>query len=104
MNANWRNRPTTIDYIPQNINYIVSIDESGSPDLKQVLDAKQTGQDVADNEKHFTVTACSTDMKDFTTARDMVMTLKHKYWANALSKVQLPYRLRRLSTYMARMI
>lgn len=84
MNTNWRNRPTTIDYISPNIDYVISIDESGSPDLKQPLKYKHTGQCIQDSDKHFTVTACSISMENFTIARDMVMALKHKYWVNAL--------------------
>ena len=84
MNSNWRNRPTTIDYIPKTIDYLVGIDESGSPNLKQVLRAKRTGKEPVDSEKHFTVTACSIKLDDFETARDMVMEVKQKYWSNAL--------------------
>ena len=84
MNSNWRNRPTTIDYISKSVNYIVSIDESGNANLKQVQNAKRNGTEATDSEKHFTVTACSIAMTDFETARDMVMELKRKYWKDAL--------------------
>lgn len=84
MNSNWRNRPTTIDYIPKSVDYIVSIDESGNANLKQVQKAKRNGTEIADSEKHFTVTACSIAMPDFQMARDMVMELKFKYWKDAL--------------------
>lgn len=84
MNSNWRNRPTTIDYIPKTIDYLIGMDESGSSNLKQVQKAKRTGKEPVESEKHFTVTACSIKMSDFETARDMVMEVKHKYWENAL--------------------
>lgn len=84
MNSNWRNRPTTIDYISKSMNYIISIDESGSASLKQVQKAKRKGTEADNSEKHFTVTACSIAMTDFATARDMVMELKRKYWKDAL--------------------
>lgn len=58
MNSNWRNRPTTIDYISKKVDYIVSIDESGSASLKQVQKAKRKGTEADNSEKHFTVTAC----------------------------------------------
>ena len=83
-NSNWRNRPTTIDFLPKEIDYIISIDESGSANLRQVQRAKRNGTEPADSEKHFTVTACSIATSDFETARDMVMTLKYKYWKDAL--------------------
>ncbi len=84
MNKNWRNRPTTIDYVPEGIDYIISIDESGSSNLKQVLKAKRNGKEPADSEKHFTVTACKISMEKFNQARDMMMEIKHRYWENAL--------------------
>ena len=84
MNSNWRNRPTTIDYISKSVDYIISIDESGSANLKQVQMAKHNGTEASDSEKHFTVTACTIAMSDFQTARDKVMELKRKYWKDAL--------------------
>lgn len=85
MNSNWRNRPTTIDYIDgSKINVVISIDESGSANLKQVIKAKRAGVPPVESEKHFTVTACTISMKDFVNARDMVMALKTKYWTDGL--------------------
>ena len=85
MNSNWRNRPTTIDFIDRNrIDAIINIDESGSANLKQVVKAKHAGTPPADSEKHFTVTACVISMADFAEARDMVMALKNKYWTDGL--------------------
>ncbi len=46
MNSNWRNRPTTIDYISKSIDYIISIDESGSANLRQVQKAKRSGKEA----------------------------------------------------------
>lgn len=69
MNSNWRNRPTTIDFIDRNrIDAIINIDESGSANLKQVVKAKHAGTPPADSEKHFTVTACVISMADFAEA------------------------------------
>lgn len=85
MNSNWRNRPTTIDFIDGNkIDFIIGIDESGSANLKQVIKSKRAGIAPAESEKHFTVTACAISMNNFTKARDMVMELKNKYWINGL--------------------
>lgn len=86
MNSNWRNRPTTIDYIPKDIDWVIGIDESGSPSLKQVQKAKIACTDAVESERHFTVTAAAIKMSDFITARDMVMELKNKYWHDALFK------------------
>lgn len=84
MNSNWRNRPTTIDYIPRSIDYIISIDESGNANLSQVIKAKASGQEVAQSEKHFEITACVIPTSEFENTKEMVMNLKHKYWNNAI--------------------
>ena len=84
MNSNWRNRPTTIDYISKDIDWIIGIDESGSPSLKQVQKAHRNGTEAVESERHFTVTAAAIKMENFGTARDMVMALKNKYWKDAL--------------------
>lgn len=83
-NSNWRNRPTIIDFVPNDIDYIISIDENGTSNLKRVLDSKRKGKDIPDSEQHFTVTACLIRAKDFLPASEMVMNLKRRYWHNAL--------------------
>lgn len=84
MNSNWRNRPTHIDKVSRNIDYIISIDESGNSNLDQVLHATRQGSAVVESEKHFTITACSIAMSDFDRCRDMVMQVKNTYWEEAL--------------------
>ena len=85
VNSNWRNRPTTIDYIrTDQIDVIINIDESGSANLKQVLKAKNKKSCLVESEKHFIVTACVIAMQSFSKTRDMVMALKNKYWPEAI--------------------
>lgn len=84
MNKNWRNRPTTIDYVSKDITWVVAIDESGTPDLRQVKKAIKEERDLNDGDKQFTVTACAIKVEDFPFVQDMVMAIKNKYWENAL--------------------
>lgn len=85
MNKNWRNRPTTIDFISKSdVDVIICIDESGDSDLKGVLEALRSGKTPDDNERYFTVTACIIKMDHFEQIRDSVMDLKSKYWSDAL--------------------
>lgn len=84
MNSNWRNRPTTIDLVSKDVDYIISIDENGTGNLKKVLEAKRKGKPIPESEQHFTVTACLIRTSDFTAASEMVMDLKRRYWHNAL--------------------
>lgn len=84
MNKNWRNRPTTIDYVSKDITWVVAIDESGNPDLKQVQKAIKEDRNLNDGDKQFTVTACAIRVEDFPSVQNMVMEIKNKYWENAL--------------------
>lgn len=84
LNNNWRNRPTTIDFIPNDVKWIVGIDESGNPNLKQVEKALKNKKPANDSERHFVVTACMLDVNEFENCRDAVMEVKHKYWQDAL--------------------
>lgn len=77
MNSNWRNRPTIIDYISKDIDWVIGIDESGSPNLNPVVKAHRNGTEPVDSERHFTVTAAAINMADFETACDMVMSIKN---------------------------
>jgi hypothetical protein len=84
MNANWRNRPTPIDELSKDVDYIISIDENGTSSLKKVLEAKKARTPFPESEQHFTVTACLIKTSDFANATKMVMDLKYRYWHNAL--------------------
>lgn len=82
MNTNWRNRPTPVDEIPVDVDWIIAIDESGSSDLKYLYKLKERGDCPKEGEKYFTVTACAIRRQDFEVTRDKVMQLKNRYWTN----------------------
>lgn len=84
MNNNWRNRPTTINYIPRSIDYVIAIDENGTSNLKHVIKAKRAGREIDINERFFTVTACIFKMRLFDNIRDNIMSLKYLFWKDAL--------------------
>lgn len=84
MNSNWRNRPTTIDYVSKDVTWIIAIDESGNSDLRYVSKAIDEGREINDGEKQFTVTACVIKTENLETSRDIVMNVKNKYWENAI--------------------
>ncbi len=84
MNSNWRNRPTNIERIKKSINWVLFIDESGTPSLSSVEKAKKRGVAPPDSEIHFTVTACAVKMDNFTNNRDLVMSVKNMHWENGL--------------------
>lgn len=84
MNSNWRNRPTTIDFVSRDIDYLISIDESGTSNLKRIQNIINNGGKLDEQERHFAVTAVLIDMKKFNLICDKIMALKNKYWVNGL--------------------
>lgn len=86
MNSNWRNRPTTLEEAPRTIDWIVAIDESGTPDLKHIAKSINCNKAINAGDAQFTVTACAIKIKDFDNAKEQVMCIKNKYWENALYK------------------
>lgn len=86
MNTNWKNRPTPVEEIPTDVDWVIAIDESGNSDLKYLFKQKEANKSVNESEKHFTVTACALQTSDFELTRDKIMELKNKYWENALYK------------------
>lgn len=84
MNSNWRNRPTTIELVSKDIDYVISIDENGTGNLKKILQARKAGKTVPESEQHFALTACLIRSADFIPASEMVMELKRRYWDNAI--------------------
>lgn len=84
MNSNWRNRPTKIDTVSSDVDYIVSIDEGGTGNLKAITKSRNKGTPIPEGEKHFCVCACVFRTSDYKTATEQVMNLKHHYWEDAL--------------------
>lgn len=74
MNKNWRNRPTSIEEVPNSIDWVIGIDESGTPNLENI-DA---------NNKYFAVTACLMQTNNIPTTENSIMMIKNQYWKNGL--------------------
>ena len=75
-------RPTSLNQIPTGIGKIITIDETGTPNLNPIQKALQHGTLPDDSERTFTVTACSINVEDYSNALASVYALKCKYWEN----------------------
>lgn len=78
----WMFRPISLEYIPEGTGKIISVDETGTSNLKPVQKAIMRGNDPDVSEKTFTVTACMLDVKDYLESLDSIYKLKCKYWEN----------------------
>lgn len=82
----WRNRPKFIDYCPNNIDYIMFIDENGDSNLKYVKKSILNNQSLDENNIYFTVTGVIIKSEDLKVIKDKIMEIKCKYWDNGYYK------------------
>lgn len=78
----WRNRPRSIEYCPNNSDYIMFVDENGSNDLKYIYKCIRENQTPDINATFFTVTGCIIHKEYLKTLMDNILALKCKYWEN----------------------
>lgn len=75
----WRNRPRPISKIKENIRWVITIDESGSNELKSIAKALQNNKPT-DSYRHFNVTACLMSIDEFIQNRGIIQNLKYSHW------------------------
>ncbi|MBR1494308.1 MAG: hypothetical protein IJ601_04600 [Acidaminococcaceae bacterium] len=80
MEPKWVKRPTSLNEIPDGTEIIISIDETGTPNLKPVQKAIARGIEPDESEKAFTITACALKIEDYVKSLNSVYDLKCKYW------------------------
>lgn len=81
--GSWRNRPKNITHIPEGVEWIVGIDESGSASLKYVekyVRGEISPDELDQNNVHFNVTACILSKEKFYDIENAVMNLKYTFW------------------------
>ena len=86
METDWRTKPTSIEEVSRDIDYIIAIDESGSSELKSIFRAKNNGtlDDVPNSERFFTLTACIIPIEAADSIKDEVVRIKNKHWENGV--------------------
>lgn len=70
----WKNKPMSLEYFDTEVDYILFIDETGIPSLKN----------YNQNNKWFSMTGILIGKDEGGNAIEKMMTLKQKYWENAL--------------------
>ncbi|WP_079933151.1 DUF3800 domain-containing protein [Carboxydocella sp. ULO1] len=82
----WYDRPTIIDDWPEEIDYIMFVDENGSHNLKYLIRKLKNNinHSSSDLENFFTVTGCVLARNNFPEVRNAIISLKNKYWENGL--------------------
>ncbi len=83
--SNWFDKPTKINSLNQNIDYIMCIDENGSSsNLTYILKQLTSDKIISEDDKYFTITGCIFKKDNYLSAKKAIETLKKKYWNNAV--------------------
>lgn len=75
-NLEWKSNPMHLSEWEGNIDYILSIDENGTPNLNN----------ITEDNKWFTLTGILLDKEQFVSLRDEISRVKFKYWKDGLFK------------------
>ena len=80
---NWWDKPQKIKNWPNDVDYVMFIDENGnSGAINNIFKKKLNGEVITDDEKYFTITGCIFSKKDYSIMRNNITELKEKYWNN----------------------
>ncbi|MDD2498502.1 MAG: DUF3800 domain-containing protein [Desulfitobacteriaceae bacterium] len=80
----WEERPTCIENWEEDFDYIVFLDENGSPDLKHVKKQVKENRPIDESNKYFTLTGCIMERSAFPESRRYILQIKYKYWHNGV--------------------
>lgn len=83
-NMAWRNRPRSIDYCPNESEYIMFVDENGDNDLKYIKKCLANNSSPDINNVFFTVTGCIIHKEHLKNLIEDITILKNKYWESGL--------------------
>lgn len=86
----WKDRPWVLEYWPENIDYIMFLDENNTPDLKDIKKRLSRGQQIDINKRYFTITGCILKREHFPDTRKNIIAIKESYWQNGLFYYEKP--------------
>ncbi|GFN35837.1 DUF3800 domain-containing protein [Tepidimicrobium xylanilyticum] len=88
----WRNRPKYIDYCPDDVDYIMFIDENGDPSLKYIKKCIEKNQTIDKSSIYFTVTGVIIKKDNLKEIKDRIMEIKYNYWEDGRYKYNNTYK------------
>ena len=82
----WKSRPRIIEYWPEDVDYVMGIDETGTSDLvsieRKIKAGKESEIDIS--MRDFTLTGVIVDQGRYDDLKKTVNEVKYKYWDNGL--------------------
>ncbi|MFV9511795.1 DUF3800 domain-containing protein [Tepidibacillus sp. LV47] len=80
----WKKRPTILNYWPDNIDFIMGMDENGTADLKSIRKIIDKNQTVPQPSKIFTLTGVVTNLEEYERLKNLMNDIKFTYWKEGL--------------------
>lgn len=80
MNKNWRNGPTIIEFWPPDIDYVLAIDENGTPDLRFLRKCIKNNITPERNHIQFTVSGACFSRDSYADFKYKIDEIKQYYW------------------------
>lgn len=88
----WRSGPQTIEKWPSYIDYVLAIDENGTPDLKYLRKCLRLNIIPNRNHTQFTVTGVSFSRHAYINLKNGFDRIKNKYWTNGMAEYKGRYK------------
>lgn len=80
MALEWKEKILEINEYPEDVNYVICIDECGCSFLKNIVNAIKNKQDIQMGEKFFAIAACVLNKNNSDYNAQLIVDLKNKYW------------------------
>ena len=79
-NEDWTQKPTNIKNWPNNVKYVMFLDENNCDDITNIMKKISNNTEVSIDEKIFTLTGCVCTTADYSMIKSSFNELKSKYW------------------------
>ncbi|MFD2670790.1 DUF3800 domain-containing protein [Marinicrinis sediminis] len=86
MIIDWRKRPTILEYWPNDSEFILGIDECGTPDIKYIKRCVRKGVVPDENHTQLTLTGIVHTRETHTELIESMNTIKYKYWKEGVCR------------------
>ena len=80
----WKDRPTSIEYCPDDVELIMGLDENGTANHKGVRKRIEQGKPIDDNDRFFTLTGTLLNTGNYLTLAERMNIIKYRYWKDGL--------------------
>lgn len=79
---NWAQKPTNIRNWPNDVKYVMFLDENNCDDITNIMKKISNNVEVSIDERFFTLTGCICTTADYSKIKTSFNELKEKYWQN----------------------